>query len=312
MPYANEEAIDIARQALLGLEVVHDAAFVHRDIKPVNLFLAMIGGKRIVKILDFGVARVLSAVDRASLGQVRPTAEGMVIGSPRYLSPEQALGKPVDARADIYGMACTLFRMLTGSHVFTGETQVEVLQAHVMMRPDAPSARTSAPLSPAIDAIVLKGLAKKADDRFQTAREMRESLDEALAAVTVSAEAPCGHAEAGGRYPPHRSPRASGSRHHRHRASARRRKRPRRASRRGNDGAPRPGDGGGRHALRKASGAFATAHEPAPNVPRRCAARRRFDRFARDALGEALVGRAGTARNDSTGAARRRAGAAAR
>lgn len=174
------EALEIARQTLLGLERVHEAGFVHRDLKPDNLFLVKNEGQTTVKILDFGVARILTPADRAALGQLRPTDEGMIVGTPSYLSPEQALGKPCDARADIYGLACTLYRMLAGAPLFKGETQLDILQAHVLETPTAPSLVASHSISPDVDALVLRGLAKKPEERFQTAREMREAVEAAL------------------------------------------------------------------------------------------------------------------------------------
>jgi serine/threonine-protein kinase len=94
------DSLDFARQMLRGLEPVHQQGIVHRDLKPDNLFVLDGPSPQRIKILDFGVAKVLSAQDRAALGQHKPTAEGMLVGTPLYVSPEQALGRPVDIRAD--------------------------------------------------------------------------------------------------------------------------------------------------------------------------------------------------------------------
>jgi serine/threonine-protein kinase len=162
------EALELARQLLLGLSAAHEAGLVHRDIKPENLFVCEANGgrPRTLKILDFGIAKVLrNVVSPLAV----PTAEGFALGSPRYLAPEQALGAAtVDARADIYGAAAVLYVMLTGRDPFAHHSGIEnLIRAHAYELVRNPSEH--APVPAMLDRIVLKGLAKKPADRYPTA-----------------------------------------------------------------------------------------------------------------------------------------------
>ena len=114
------EAIGLVKQLLAGLAAAHGAGLVHRDIKPDNLFLCDAGadGARRLKILDFGIVKVVSAGKRGPRPLAIPTGEGMAIGTPRFLSPEQATGRPVDARADLYAAGCVLFWLIAGRDPF--------------------------------------------------------------------------------------------------------------------------------------------------------------------------------------------------
>ena len=198
-PCSVDEVVRIGAEILLGLERVHAAQVVHRDLKPDNVFLcdAPPGGVAAVKILDFGIVKVLNDEERARLGHVAPTAEGMLVGTPAYLSPEQAVGQAIDARTDIYALGAILTFLLTGEPPFRRGTQLELLRAHIIDPPDPPSSRAplaSKRLVRALDPIVLKALEKKPAARYQSAREMRDAL--------VAARE---HAEAAlaARYPPH-------------------------------------------------------------------------------------------------------------
>jgi serine/threonine protein kinase len=175
-----DEAIDIARQTLAGLGVVHDAGIVHRDIKPANLFLcAGSDGRRLIKILDFGIAKVL--VGGGDGGAPRPlsfpTEEGMTIGTPTCFSPEQARGLPVDARTDLYAVGLLLYRLVTGKGPFDDAPGLlDVMSAHVNVAAVAPSLKTSQHVPEELDAVVLRALSKRPADRFASAAELSAAL----------------------------------------------------------------------------------------------------------------------------------------
>ena len=177
-PLPVAEAIGLARQLLHGLGAAHRAGLVHRDIKPDNLFLCERGadGPRWLKILDFGIVKV--AVGRGPAPLALPTAEGMAIGTPGFLAPEQAQGHPVDARADLYAVGCVLFWMLTGRDPFHHRIGLfPLIHAHVKERPRPPSALARQAISGALDLVVLRALAKKPEDRFCDAEAMTAALD---------------------------------------------------------------------------------------------------------------------------------------
>lgn len=177
------EAIELTCQALAGLEAVHAMGVVHRDIKPGNLFLcnARDGGRRTLKILDFGVAKLVERDDVAP-STVAPrameTARGTVIGSPRYMAPEQIGGTaPVDHRADLYAVGAVLFSLLTGRGPFDDrKDDVAVVLGHLHAMPPAPSTLAPQPIPEALDQVVLRALAKKPADRFPDARSFVTAL----------------------------------------------------------------------------------------------------------------------------------------
>ncbi|NKZ03244.1 protein kinase domain-containing protein [Actinomadura latina] len=156
-----------------ALEHCHAKGVVHRDIKPANIMLDESGSRPVVKVMDFGIARLMS--EEAT----RLTATGMLIGTPAYLSPEQADGKPVGPASDLYSLGCVLFELLTGRPPFTGGTPSGVLMGHLLRTPEAPSAlRPGLPVS--WDQVVLKALAKDPQERYTSAADMRAALLDAL------------------------------------------------------------------------------------------------------------------------------------
>jgi serine/threonine-protein kinase len=177
------EALSVICTVLAGLDYAHSTAnVVHRDIKPDNIFLtdAPPGGTRGVKVVDFGLAKVVDASrnPRAPAGLVIPTATGTALGSPRFMSPEQARGdKSVDRRADIYGVGATLYAMIAGRGPFDHHRNIhELMVAHTAEPPQPPSQHARQPVPPDLDRAILKALAKAPQDRFQTAAEFAAEL----------------------------------------------------------------------------------------------------------------------------------------
>ncbi|MFI9327659.1 protein kinase [Kitasatospora sp. NPDC052868] len=167
-----EEALRVTVGVLNALEASHDQGLVHRDIKPGNV---MFDRKGVVKVMDFGIARALEP------GVTSMTQTGMVVGTPQYLSPEQALGKPVDARSDLYSVGVMLFEMITGQLVFDGDSAFSIAYKHVQEEPPAPSTLNRS-VSPAVDAFVAQALRKDPAHRFPSAAAMRDEAERLIAA----------------------------------------------------------------------------------------------------------------------------------
>ncbi|HET7544057.1 MAG TPA: serine/threonine-protein kinase [Polyangiaceae bacterium] len=171
------EAVDFAHQALAGLSAAHALGIVHRDIKPENLFLSQgADGLITLKVLDFGLARVIPGGTEGPRPLAVPTETGAVLGTPRYLSPEAALGKRVDQRSDLYSLALVLYEMIVGHGPFE-HLKHDFLTAHSVEDPQPPS--HFAKLVPAeVDAAVLQGLAKRTDERYASAEAFQAKLEE--------------------------------------------------------------------------------------------------------------------------------------
>ncbi|MFF3288687.1 protein kinase [Streptomyces sp. NPDC003023] len=165
-----EQALIIVSGVLEALAYSHQHGIVHRDIKPANVIITNSGA---VKVMDFGIARALHGA------QSTMTQTGMVMGTPQYLSPEQALGKAVDHRSDLYATGCLLYELLALRPPFTGETPLSVVYQHVQDIPTPPSDVSDA-VPPELDGLVMRSLAKDPDDRFQSAEEMRGLVQYAL------------------------------------------------------------------------------------------------------------------------------------
>ena len=173
------EALGYTRQTLSALGAAHGAGIIHRDIKPENIFLHdPPGASRIVKVLDFGVARVLPGVSVDSPRPlVHPTETGVVVGTPRFVSPEGAIGRRVDERADIYSVGLILYEMLAGRGPFDHVTSDElVLTAHATDEPEPPSRFAERPIPPELDQAVLKALDKDPARRFSSTADFDEAL----------------------------------------------------------------------------------------------------------------------------------------
>ncbi len=161
-----ESALSIVEQVLAALEYSHQRNIVHRDIKPANVMITDSGD---VKVMDFGIARALD-----DLGATL-TSTWNVVGTAQYLSPEQATGEAADARSDIYSAGCLLFELLTGQPPFTGETPVSIAFQHVSGEiPSAKSIQSDLPVD--IDTITKVALAKRAEDRYQSAQAMLDDV----------------------------------------------------------------------------------------------------------------------------------------
>ena len=180
------EAIRIALEILSALTALHDEDIVHRDLKPSNVFLTPHG----VKLLDFGLARSVASTSQTQEAEAatesRLTQAGAVIGTPHYMSPEQFQGEPVDARSDLFATGVMLFEMLAGARPFRGATPVEIYHATLY---EQPPALGGSPAVALVDRSVRRALAKKREDRFSSAADMAEALNQAIEAPD-SGEAP--------------------------------------------------------------------------------------------------------------------------
>ena len=173
-----ERALELTQGVLEALSYSHKAGIVHRDIKPANVMLTTNGG---VKVMDFGIARAVADTSATM------TQTAAVIGTAQYLSPEQARGETVDARSDLYSTGCLLYELLAGRPPFVGDSPVSVAYQHVREAPVPPS-QLDPELTPEIDAVVLKALAKDPDDRYQSAGEMRADIARLLSGEQTTAQ----------------------------------------------------------------------------------------------------------------------------
>jgi serine/threonine protein kinase len=167
------KAVDYARQAAVGLAAAHDKGIVHRDVKPDNLFITADGR---IKILDFGIAKLITPNDDEArhTGRLTETADGMVVGTAGYMSPEQVRGEAVDARSDIFSVGAVLHEMLTGRPAFTRATVADTMAAILKEEPREP---LPAGVSPALERIVSRCLEKTRETRFQSARDLAFGLE---------------------------------------------------------------------------------------------------------------------------------------
>jgi eukaryotic-like serine/threonine-protein kinase len=185
------EAIRLALQLASALAAAHELGVIHRDVKPENLFLHHEhDGSRILKVLDFGVARVVPGIsDAAPVPLMLPTDTGIVVGTPRYVSPEAARGQRVDHRADIYAAGLVLYFMLAGKGPFDHiKDEQRVLAAHVHEPPPPLATHGIEGLTPEVEQLVLRTLAKAPEQRFASARELEARLAALLQHTVARAE----------------------------------------------------------------------------------------------------------------------------
>lgn len=166
--YKVPRIVDIFRQILEGLGYAHDHGVIHRDIKPANIMITSDGA---VKLADFGVSKLIGPGISDS---------GLVVGTPSYMSPEQVLGRAVDARSDLFSLGCTLYEVVTGERAFPGDSATAVMYKIVHEAPTPPASLRPA-INPGLQEIVLKALANDPDDRFANCREMSLALEECMA-----------------------------------------------------------------------------------------------------------------------------------
>ena len=166
---AVDQVVDIIAQVADGLWFAHQQDIVHRDVKPSNIMVINLPNGVLAKVTDFGIARVP--------GSAVKTMTGIVLGSPRYMSPEQVVGRELDARSDVFSLGVVLYETLTGIAPFDGDNLTAIMYATVNAQPEPPSL-----LDPAVprmlDLIVAKALAKSLDDRYPSMREFAADLRE--------------------------------------------------------------------------------------------------------------------------------------
>ena len=187
-PISNARIVELLSQALAAIAVAHDMGVIHRDLKPENIMI--VAGKNdegrpadVVKVCDFGIAKITDRDDDPkgpSTGPARKvTTQGLVVGTPDYMSPEQARGEKLDARSDLYSMGIILYQLLSGETPFAADTALAIVLKHITDMPKPPSEKFSG-VHAGLEAVCLKALQKSPNDRFQDAREMRVALRSAL------------------------------------------------------------------------------------------------------------------------------------
>ncbi|MFP2964405.1 serine/threonine-protein kinase, partial [Myxococcus sp. 1LA] len=203
---ALDEAVDLVLQVADVLAYAHARQVIHRDLKPENIMVRQGMRGWHVKVLDFGIARITD-------GATRLTVQGSVAGTPRYMSPEQAMGLDVDARADVYAVGIVLFELLTGQQPFDGNSVSEIMQKQVH-QPMPRLAQVVAELQhPAVDAVIQKATAKRREERYATMEAFASDLVNALPTLTSRrAVSGLNPAVTGGGFEPARQRRSSSAR----------------------------------------------------------------------------------------------------
>ena len=168
--FAVDDCIELLMQISDGLTHAHESGVLHRDLKPSNFMIVEEGGRRLVKILDFGIARRLEPEKELAL-----TQQGHVFGSPLYMSPEQCQAQKLDERGDIYSLGCVAYEMITGKPPLMADTWLATVIKHVTELPQPPSS-LRADIPEAMDSLVIRCLQKSKEDRYQTVADFRADL----------------------------------------------------------------------------------------------------------------------------------------
>ncbi|MCA9819093.1 MAG: serine/threonine protein kinase, partial [Cyanobacteria bacterium HKST-UBA01] len=172
---SNEDFIQVFGQALKALNYIHRKNVIHRDIKSSNIMMQVIEGDRYVKLLDFGIAKVL-ADSGVTMQQL--TATGEAIGSPLYMSPEQCRGNTVDSRADIYSLGCVMYECFAGQPPFKGENAMQTIQMHLNESPRPLAALCRSEQELQIASLIHRCILKDPEHRFQNAADLAVALEE--------------------------------------------------------------------------------------------------------------------------------------
>jgi eukaryotic-like serine/threonine-protein kinase len=174
-PLPPARVVHLVAQACCSLAEAHQTGLVHRDVKPANIYVCRMGlSHDFVKVLDFGLVAMNEKARKT--GEAKLTADGFIVGTPSFLAPEMAGGKPLDGRVDIYGLGCVAYWLLTGHNVFEGTNAVELMIAHAKTPPVPPSERLGRALPADLEAVVMACLAKSPDDRPADAQELARRL----------------------------------------------------------------------------------------------------------------------------------------
>ncbi len=177
--YDLDEAASILDAVLSALDSTHSYGLVHRDVKPSNIFLARtVAGEILVKLVDFGI------VQEVASGNVHLTETGFLVGTPGYVSPEQARGATIDARSDLYSLGCVMFEMLAGRPPYINPSPIKLLQEHVFAPVPSPrDFKLDLKYADQADAFLARALAKSPGDRYSSAEEMRTALAKMVASL---------------------------------------------------------------------------------------------------------------------------------
>jgi len=176
------EVLEILEPVCSALQAAHDQGIVHRDLKASNIFIGNAGDKRIVKLLDFGIAKLM----RPEGGEGGLTVVGTRLGTSYTMAPEQIRGDTVDRRTDVYALGVVLYHLVTGQYPFRAETMTDIERQHLEAPPPRPS--QAAPVSPALDAVVLRAMEKTPERRFPSARAFIDGLRDAVGTKSADAE----------------------------------------------------------------------------------------------------------------------------
>lgn len=204
-PFAPDHAVKLLLEACEALAAAHHAGIVHRDLKPENLYLARLpDGRERLKVVDFGLAK-MSDAERPGVRGAKLTKTGTVFGTPKYIAPEQALGKGADARSDVYSLGCIAYEMLTGVAPFDGENYLGIVNQH-LFDPPPPFAQANprVSVSHGLENVVMQALAKKPEERIASMEHFAYALSHATGlghASTMPGRAPSSPPSASSGFP---------------------------------------------------------------------------------------------------------------